>query len=109
MLTDLAKGNPHKPDQTEKEQRPYTKGNIPVYVRPLHCFCSHVVTPLYLYCYHIHTELCSILGAPHTSFNIPESSIDNQHTTQTPEYTKDKYNVKIKVKGSLLRSHQQPT
>jgi hypothetical protein len=21
---------------------------------------------------------------------------DNQHTTQTPEYTKDKYNVKIK-------------
>jgi hypothetical protein len=24
------------------------------------------------------------------------SSVDNQHTTQTPEYTKDKYNVKIK-------------
>jgi hypothetical protein len=23
-------------------------------------------------------------------------------------YTKEKYNVKIKMKGSLLRSHQQP-
>jgi hypothetical protein len=33
----------------------------------------------------------------------------NPNTTQTPECTKDKYNVKIKVKGSLLRSHQQPT
>jgi hypothetical protein len=35
---------------------------------------------------------------------------DNPNTTQIPEYTKDKYNVKIiKRKGSLLRSHQQPT
>jgi hypothetical protein len=34
---------------------------------------------------------------------------DNPNTTQTPECTKDKYNAKIKVKGSLLRSHQQPT
>jgi hypothetical protein len=34
---------------------------------------------------------------------------DNLYTTQTPDYTKDKYNAKIKVKGSLLRSHQQPT
>jgi hypothetical protein len=34
---------------------------------------------------------------------------DNLNTTQTPECTKEKYNVKIKVKGSLLRSHQQPT
>jgi hypothetical protein len=35
--------------------------------------------------------------------------VDNLNTTQTPECTKDKYNVKIKMKGSLLRSHQQPT
>jgi hypothetical protein len=36
-------------------------------------------------------------------------SDDNPNTTQTPEYTKDKYNVKIiKRTGSLLRSHQQP-
>jgi hypothetical protein len=34
---------------------------------------------------------------------------DNLNTTQTPECTKAEYNVKIKVKGSLLRSHQQPT
>jgi hypothetical protein len=34
---------------------------------------------------------------------------DNLNTTQTPECTKDKYNAKIKMKGSLLRSHQQPT
>jgi hypothetical protein len=35
---------------------------------------------------------------------------DNLNTTQTLEYTKDKYNVKIrKWMGSLLRSHQQPT
>jgi hypothetical protein len=34
---------------------------------------------------------------------------DNLNTTQTLECTKDKYNVKIKMKGSLLRSHQQPT
>jgi hypothetical protein len=34
---------------------------------------------------------------------------DNLNTTQTPECTKEKYNAKIKVKGSLLRSHQQPT
>jgi hypothetical protein len=34
---------------------------------------------------------------------------DNLNTTQTPECTKEKYNVKIKMKGSLLRSHQQPT
>jgi hypothetical protein len=33
---------------------------------------------------------------------------DNLYTTQTPECTKEKYNVKIKMKGSLLRSHQQP-
>jgi hypothetical protein len=33
---------------------------------------------------------------------------DNLNTTQTPECTKEKYNAKIKVKGSLLRSHQQP-
>jgi hypothetical protein len=35
-------------------------------------------------------------------------AVDNLNTTQTPECTKEKYNVKIKVKGSLLRSHQQP-
>jgi hypothetical protein len=34
---------------------------------------------------------------------------DNLNTTQTPECTKEKYNAKIKVKGSLLRPHQQPT
>jgi hypothetical protein len=34
--------------------------------------------------------------------------IDNPNTTQTPECTQDKYNANIKVKGSLLRSHQQP-
>jgi hypothetical protein len=33
---------------------------------------------------------------------------DNLYTTQTPECTKEKYNAKIKMKGSLLRSHQQP-
>jgi hypothetical protein len=37
-----------------------------------------------------------------------EVCADNLYTTQTPECTKDKYNAKIKVKGSLLRSHQQP-
>jgi hypothetical protein len=34
---------------------------------------------------------------------------DNLNTTQTLECTKEEYNAKIKVKGSLLRSHQQPT
>jgi hypothetical protein len=34
---------------------------------------------------------------------------DNPNTTQTPEYSKDKYNVKIIKRKSLLRSHQQPT
>jgi hypothetical protein len=33
---------------------------------------------------------------------------DNPNTQQTPEYTKDKYNVKIVKQKSLLRSHQQP-
>jgi hypothetical protein len=33
---------------------------------------------------------------------------DNINTTQTPECTKEKYNAKIKMKGFLLRSHQQP-
>jgi hypothetical protein len=32
----------------------------------------------------------------------------NTNTTQTPACTKEKYNAKIKMKGSLLRSHQQP-
>jgi hypothetical protein len=32
-------------------------------------------------------------------------TVDNLNTTQTPECTKEK----IKMKGSLLRSHQQPT
>jgi hypothetical protein len=36
-------------------------------------------------------------------------AVDNLNTTQTPKCTKEKYNAKIKVKGSLLRSHQQPT
>jgi hypothetical protein len=36
-------------------------------------------------------------------------SVDNLYTTQTPECTKDKYNVKIVKRKSLLRSHQQPT
>jgi hypothetical protein len=44
----------------------------------------------------------------HTTFNA-EGTADNLNTTQTPECTKEKYNAKIKVKGSLLRSHQQPT
>jgi hypothetical protein len=44
-----------------------------------------------------------------TSFSIPVNIADNLNTTQTPECTKEKYNAKIKVKGSLLRSHQQPT
>jgi hypothetical protein len=34
---------------------------------------------------------------------------DNPNTTQTLEYTKDKYNAKIINGESLLRSHQQPT
>jgi hypothetical protein len=34
---------------------------------------------------------------------------DNLNTTQTPEYTKEKYNAKIIKQKSLLRSHQQPT
>jgi hypothetical protein len=38
-----------------------------------------------------------------------EESGDNLYTTQTPECTKDKYNVKIVKRKSLLRSHQQPT
>jgi hypothetical protein len=33
---------------------------------------------------------------------------DNLYTTQTPECTKDKYNVKIVKRKSLPRSHQQP-
>jgi hypothetical protein len=33
---------------------------------------------------------------------------DNLNTTQAPEYTKDKYNVKIIKRKSLQRSHQQP-
>jgi hypothetical protein len=33
---------------------------------------------------------------------------DNPNTQQTLEYTKDKYNVKIVKRKSLLRSHQQP-
>jgi hypothetical protein len=37
-----------------------------------------------------------------------DDHVDNLNTTQTPECTKEKYNAKIKVKGSLLRSHQQP-
>jgi hypothetical protein len=36
-------------------------------------------------------------------------SVDNPNTTQTLEYTKDKYNAKIIKRKSLLRSHQQPT
>jgi hypothetical protein len=45
-----------------------------------------------------------------SSMHRDEVHADNPNTTQTPEYTKDKYNVKIiKRKGSLLRSHQQPT
>jgi hypothetical protein len=36
-------------------------------------------------------------------------SADNLNTTQTLECTKDKYNVKIRKRKSLLRSHQQPT
>jgi hypothetical protein len=32
---------------------------------------------------------------------------DNLYTTQTPEYSKGKYNVKIRKQKSLLRSHQQ--
>jgi hypothetical protein len=39
----------------------------------------------------------------------PMHSIDNPNTTQTLGYTKDKYNVKIMKRKSLLRSHQQPT
>jgi hypothetical protein len=50
------------------------------------------------------------LGAP-SNFDgdRAQGHADNLYTTQTPECTKDKYNAKIKVKGSLLRSHQQPT
>jgi hypothetical protein len=33
---------------------------------------------------------------------------DNLNTTQTPECSKGKYNVKIRKQKSLLRSHQQP-
>jgi hypothetical protein len=33
---------------------------------------------------------------------------DNPNTQQTPEYTKDKYNVKIIKRKSLWRSHQPP-
>jgi hypothetical protein len=40
--------------------------------------------------------------------DLVDLSGDNLNTTQTPECTKEKYNAKIKVKGSLLRSHQQP-
>jgi hypothetical protein len=50
--------------------------------------------------WHLVTFLSNVLN--------PVEHDDNLNTTQTPECTKEKYNVKIKVKGSLLRSHQQP-
>jgi hypothetical protein len=44
----------------------------------------------------------------HGYADVFSETADNLNTTQTPEYTKEKYNAKIKMKGSLLRSHQQP-
>jgi hypothetical protein len=41
-------------------------------------------------------------------FKLVHVPADNPNTQQTPEYTKDKYNVKIIKQKSLLRSHQQP-
>jgi hypothetical protein len=38
-----------------------------------------------------------------------EETANNPNTTQTLEYTKNKYNAKIRNEESLLRSHQQPT
>jgi hypothetical protein len=38
-----------------------------------------------------------------------KENIDNLYTTQTPEFSKGKYNTKIRKQKSLLRSHQQPT
>jgi hypothetical protein len=43
-----------------------------------------------------------------TTIRVDDYHVDNLYTTQTPECTKDKYNVKIVKRKSLLRSHQQP-
>jgi hypothetical protein len=64
---------------------------------------------------HTHVHAKPKIALFHRKPQIPRRSApyqrgDNPNRTQTPEYTKDKYNVKIiKRKGSLLRSHQQPT
>jgi hypothetical protein len=55
------------------------------------------------------TGMVSIDSCSSRSCQIGAYTSDNLNTTQTPECTKEKYNAKIKVKGSLLRSHQQPT
>jgi hypothetical protein len=62
------------------------------------------------YYYHRHSTPPSALtsGALDRLWTHWDRSVDNLNTTQTPECTKEKYNAKIKVKGSLLRSHQQP-
>jgi hypothetical protein len=49
-----------------------------------------------------------VLTTLHGYADVFSETADNLNTTQTPECTKEKYNAKIKMKGSLLRSHQQP-
>jgi hypothetical protein len=52
-------------------------------------------------------EKAAVMKSLEISRWAPEN--DNPNTTQTLEYTKGKYNAKIiKMKWSLLRSHQQP-
>jgi hypothetical protein len=51
----------------------------------------------------------NLLSSHSLTHALNHAYIDNLNTTQTLEYTKDRYNVKIRNKGSLLRSHQQPT
>jgi hypothetical protein len=48
-LMNLAKGNPCEPNKTEEEQHPHAKGDIAIYVCPLHYSCSqfgHAFIPI---------------------------------------------------------------
>jgi hypothetical protein len=56
----------------------------------------------------IQHTLSKWIGASAPTPSEHDATADNLNTTQTPECTKEKYNAKIKMKGSLLRSHQQP-
>jgi hypothetical protein len=59
-----------------------------------------------------HILLCLVrrvwISAMRVENKVFEDLVDNLNTTQTPECTKEKYNAEMEMKGSLLRSHQQP-